>query len=146
METLTLKSQAFEQGKKIPKKHTCDQNGTSPPLSISGIPKTAKSIALIMDDPDATIGTFVHWIMWNISPQTGEIAEDTAPGVEGLNSGGETGYTPPCPPSGTHRYFFKIYALDCELSLGKNTRKHDLERAMQGHIIANAELMGLYSR
>jgi Raf kinase inhibitor-like YbhB/YbcL family protein len=146
MSLLTVKSQAFEHTKKIPPKYTCDQTGTNPPLSISGVPNTAKSLALIMDDPDATTGTFVHWIMWNISPQTSEIKEDTAIGVEGLNSMGKAGYTPPCPPFGIHRYFFKIYALDCELSLSRNSKKQDLEVAMQGHIIEKAELIGLYSR
>ncbi|MCW4025673.1 MAG: YbhB/YbcL family Raf kinase inhibitor-like protein [Candidatus Bathyarchaeota archaeon] len=146
MEALTVKSKAFEHGKQIPPKYTCDQTGTSPPLSISGVPKTSKSLTLIMDDPDAPSGTFVHWIIWNIPPQTSEINEDTAPGVEGLNSGGEIGYTPPCPPYGTHRYVFKIYALDCELALSKKSNKQDLEAALQGHVIAKAELLGLYSR
>jgi Raf kinase inhibitor-like YbhB/YbcL family protein len=146
MNQLIVKSKAFEDGKIIPKKYSCRQNDINPPLSISGVPKEAKSLALIMDDPDAVHGTFVHWVMWNISPVTAEIGEDTAPGKEGLNGMGEIGYTGPCPPSGTHRYFFKVYALDKELNLNEKTRKQDLEAAMQGHILAKAELVGLFSR
>jgi Raf kinase inhibitor-like YbhB/YbcL family protein len=147
MDQLIVKSKVFEAGKKIPEKYSCDQDGTNPPLTISGVPKEAKSLAMIMDDPDASRGTFVHWVIWNIPPETKEIAENTVPtGKEGLNGAGEVGYTPPCPPSGTHRYFFKVYALDQELQLGSKTRKQDLEAAMQGHILAKGELVGLYSR
>jgi Raf kinase inhibitor-like YbhB/YbcL family protein len=99
-----------------------------------------------MDDPDAPSGIFDHWVVWNIPPSTSKIAEHTTPGTEGLNSAREHGYHGPCPPSGTHRYFFKIYALDAVLSLGANSRKKDVERAMQGHVLAKGELVGLYSR
>jgi Raf kinase inhibitor-like YbhB/YbcL family protein len=146
MKELVVKSKAFEAGKKIPKKYSCDDQSINPPLTISGVPKEAKSLALIMDDPDAPRGTFVHWVVRNIPPETTEIAENTVPGVEGLNGAGEPSYTGPCPPSGTHRYFFKVYALNQELNLRERTGKRELEAAMQGHIIAKGELIGLYSR
>ena len=146
MKELAVKSKAFEAGKKIPKKYSCDDQAINPPLTISGTPQEAKTLALIMDDPDAPRGTFVHWVIWNIAPLTKEIPENSVPGTEGLNGAGETGYTGPCPPSGTHRYFFKIYALYQELNLSSRTRKQDLESAMQGDIIAKGELIGLYSR
>jgi hypothetical protein len=99
-----------------------------------------------MDDPDAPNGTFDHWIVWNISPSITKIAEHSVPGTEGLNGARKTGYTGPCPPSGTHRYFFKIYALDAELNLGAKTTRRDLEKAMQNHILGKGELIGLYHR
>lgn len=149
MADLTVKSTAFEQGQLIPKKYTCDGEDVNPPLTIEGIPKEAKTLALIMDDPDAPGGTFDHWVIWNISAQTSSIAEHSAPGKEGKNGFGKVGYNGPCPPPGTHRYFFKMYALDAELKLGSilgTPKKKDLEKAMQGHILAKGELMGTYHR
>lgn len=102
-----------------------------------------QSLVLIMDDPDALRGTFDHWIVWDIPP-TNEIAEDSVPGTVGKNSLDHNDYTPPCPPSGTHRYFFKVYALDTALKLPKNSRKHDVEKAMTGHILAFGEIVGVY--
>jgi len=99
-----------------------------------------------MDDPDAPRGTFDHWVVWNIPASTSKIDENSVPGIEGLNGSWQPGYAGPCPPSGTHRYFFKVYALDSELRLSKNSKKNDVEKAMQGHILAKAELIGLYSR
>jgi len=145
MKKLTLKSPAFEANEKIPKKYTCQGEGFSPPLEIEGVPSETKTLALIMDDPDAVGGVFDHWIVWNIPASISKIAENqTPPGVEGLNSGRRSGYYPPCPPSGSHRYTFKIYALDTALDLSPKSRKKDLENAMEGHIVAKAELIGLY--
>lgn len=146
MADLSVKSSAFEQGKLIPKKYSCDGQDINPPLSIEGIPKEAKTLVLIMDDPDAPNGTFDHWIVWNIPASTSKIGESTVPGMEGVNSAKQRGYMGPCPPSGTHRYFFKVYALNNVLSLGVGAKKKDVEKAMQGHILANGELMGLYRR
>jgi Raf kinase inhibitor-like YbhB/YbcL family protein len=146
MEKLNVKSIAFEPNKLIPKKYSCDGNDINPPLTIEGIPKKTKTLALIVDDPDAPNGTFDHWVVWNIPASTNNIAENTVPGKEGLNSAKQPSYMGPCPPGGTHRYFIKVYALDIELNLGINSKKRDVEKAMQGHIIAKGELVGLYSR
>jgi Raf kinase inhibitor-like YbhB/YbcL family protein len=143
MDKLILKSPAFEALQKIPKRYTCDGDSLSPPLTIDGVPNQAKSLALIMDDPDAVNGTFGHWVMWNIPVTTNEIKENSAPGVEGLNSSRRPGYYPPCPPSGCHRYIFKVYALDQTLDLPSSTTKSGLLKAMQGHILAEAELIGM---
>jgi hypothetical protein len=146
MKDLPIKSPAFEFGKPIPKKYSCDGQDINPPLTIEGISKEAKTLVLIVDDPDAPSGTFDHWIVWNIPASTSKIDENTVPGKEGMNSARKPGYMGPCPPSGTHRYFFKVYALDTELSLGIASKKKDVEKAMQCHILAKGELMGLYSR
>jgi Raf kinase inhibitor-like YbhB/YbcL family protein len=146
MADLRVKSPAFEQGKLIPKKYTCDGQDINPPLTIEGIPKETKTLVLALDDPDAPSGTFDHWIVWNIPASTNKIAENSVPGKEGFNSAGQTGYMGPCPPSGTHRYFFKVYALDTELALGIGAKKKDAEKAMQGHVLAKGELMGIYRR
>ena len=146
MKDLPIKSPAFEFGKPIPKKYSCDGQDINPPLTIEGISKEAKTLVLIVDDPDAPSGTFDHWIVWNIPASTSKIDENTVPGKEGMNSARQPGYMGPCPPAGTHRYFFKVYALDTELSLGIASKKKDVEKAMQGHILAKGELMGLYSR
>jgi hypothetical protein len=146
MEMLTVKSSVFEANKLIPKKYSCDGDEINPPLSIGGVPKEAKSLALIVDDPDAPSGTFDHWVVWNIPASTSSVGENTVPGSEGLNGARQPGYMGPCPPSGTHRYYFKVYALDIALKLGATTKKKDLESAMQGHILAKGELVGLYHR
>jgi Raf kinase inhibitor-like YbhB/YbcL family protein len=146
MKELTVKSPAFESNKPIPKKFSCDGEGTNPALTVEGMPKETKSLALVMDDPDAPGGTFDHWVVWNISPTTSKIGEHSVPGTEGLNGMRKPGYTGPCPPSGTHRYFFKVYALDTLLTLGAKSTKRDLEKAMQSHIVAKGELIGLYHR
>ena len=132
-------------GEHIPSKYTCDGYNVNPPLNIRGILEGTKSLVLIVDDPDAPIGTWVHWVVWNIPPK-GEIGEDSVPGTEGLNDFRKHSYGGPCPPSGTHRYFFKVYALDTKLDLKRNSRKRDVERAMKGHILAQGQLVGLYSR
>ncbi len=146
MKDLSVKSPAFESGKLIPKKYTCDGQDINPPLTIEAAPKETKTLVLIVDDPDAPSGTFDHWIVWNIPPSDGKIGENTVPGTEGMNGARQMGYFGPCPPSGTHRYFFKVYALDTELSLRVGAKKKDVEKAMQGHILAKGELMALYSR
>ena len=146
MADLSIKSPAFEHGKLIPKKYTCDGQDINPPLTIEGIPKEAKTLVLAVDDPDAPSGTWDHWIVWNISASTSKISENSVPGKEGVNSARQQGYMGPCPPGGTHRYFFKVYALDAELDLGASSRKKDAEKAMQGHVLAKGELMGLYRR
>lgn len=135
----------FEHNSKIPEKYTCDGQNINPPLKIEGISKGTKTLALIIDDPDAPAGTFVHWLVWDIKPNS-TLKENSSPGVQGKNGFNKNSYSGPCPPSGTHRYFFKIYALDTELILNEDSRKPDLEKAMKGHILAKAELIGLYSR
>lgn len=145
MANMKLTSPAFVHNGAIPSEFTCDGNDLSPPLSISDVPPNAKSLALINDDPDAPVGTWDHWVVFNIPPSTKSIPEGTEPqGTAGKNSWGRTGYGGPCPPSGTHRYFFKLYALDTILNLPEGSTKKDLERAMQGHIVAQAQLMGTY--
>ncbi len=145
MKTLTLKSPAFEANKKIPKKYTCEGEGVSPPLTVEGVPSEAKTLALILEDPDAVSGTYDHWVAWNIPASTSKIEENTSLGTEGLNSGRRLGYHPPCPPSGTHRYTFKVYALDQKLDLdASSTKKQDLQKAIQGHVVAEGQLIGLY--
>ena len=143
---MKLTSTAFENGMMIPSRHTCDGDDLSPHLVISDVPKNAKSLALIMDDPDAPIGTFVHWVTWNISPDKNEILEDENLSNQGTTDFKRTSYGGPCPPSGTHRYFFKLYALDTMLNIPKGATKKNLEDAMKGHIIAEAQLIGLYKR
>ena len=144
---MKLTSSVFANNGAIPSEFTCDGDDISPHLSISDVPKNAKSLALIMDDPDAPVGIFIHWVVWNIPPDTKEIKKGEEPrGVQGMTSFRRQGYGGPCPPSGTHRYFFKLYALDTELNLPEGSTKHDLENAMQSHIIAQAQLMGTYKR
>ncbi len=144
---MKLTSPAFAHNEPIPSEYTCDGNDLSPPLVISDVPSDAKSLALVMDDPDAPVGTWDHWIVFNIPTSTRQIVISTeAKGTNGRNSWGRTGYGGPCPPSGTHRYFFKLYALDTELNLHESATKKDLERAMQGHILSKSELIGTYKR
>ena len=150
---MELKSSVFETGGMIPQKYTCDGPDVSPPLSWSDVPTGAKSLALIADDPDAPMGTWVHWVAWNI-PSNARALEEDMPKRDTLPNGmkqGTTdfrsiGYGGPCPPSGMHRYFFKLYALDIALTLPPSTTKKDLEKAMQGHLLKQAELMGKYAR
>ncbi len=148
MATLTISSPAFNNGELIPSKFTCDGEDISPALAIGNVPPEAKSLALIMDDPDAPGGMWVHWVVWNIEPTTTEIGVNKVPaGAKlGMNDFRKSPYGGPCPPSGTHRYFFKLYALDSKLELGAGTNKAGLERAMKGHILAQGELMGKYKR
>jgi len=139
---------AFQNNTTIPEKYTCDGEDISPPLEITEIPENTKTLAIISDDPDAPAGTWTHWIVWNIpaESETVNIEEGTVPGIEGKTSSGNIGYKGPCPPSGTHRYFFKAYALDSELNLQEGASKKQLEDAMKGHILDKTEIIGLYSR
>jgi len=145
MRELNITSPAFENSKLIPSKYTCDSDDVNPPLIIEGIPDGTKSLVLIVDDPDAPMGTWDHWIVWNIPPAN-KIEENSAPGVEGLNDFRKHSYGGPCPPSGTHRYFFKVYALGIRLDLDLNSRKKHVEKAMKGHTLAEGKLVGLYRR
>lgn len=145
---MKITSSAFEHNGQIPSKYTCDGENVSPPLSISEVPEKTKSLVLISDDPDAPAGTWVHWTLWNIDPATKEIPENSIPSgaTQGVTSFGENAYGGPCPPSGTHRYFFKLYALDIELGLDSSAKVQDLEKEMQGHILDKVEMIGLYKR
>ncbi len=144
---MELTSPAFENGGMIPARYSCDGDDVSPPLRISGVPEGARALVLIMDDPDAPMGTFDHWLVWNIPADTTEIAEGTEPeGVPGRTDFGNTHYGGPCPPGGTHTYRFRLYALDRELDLPKGARKKKLLQAMEGHVLAEAVLRGKYSR
>jgi hypothetical protein len=144
---MKITSSAFQQGGNIPSKFSCDGANTNPPLQISDAPREVKSLVLIVDDPDAPSGLFTHWAIWNISPQTSTIAEGSTPkGVQATNDFGRSGYGGPCPPSGMHRYYFKIFALDRELDLPFGAKRSQLDAAMKGHVIAQGELMGRYSR
>jgi hypothetical protein len=145
MKELKIASPVFKNNGFIPKKYSCDGDDVSPPLNVEGMPEETQSLVLIVDDPDAPMGTWVHWIVWNIPPVE-KIEENSVPGTEGLNGFRKHSYGGPCPPSGTHRYFFKVYALDTKLDLGPNSRKRNVERAMEGHILAKGEIVGLYSR
>lgn len=143
----TLSSSAFENKNEIPSIYTCDGKNISPPLHIEGLPGGVKSLALIMDDPDAPSGMWVHWVRWNIPVETIDVGEGAEPmGIPGNGSGGNTYYKGPCPPSGIHRYYFKLYALDTELDIPEGSPKEDLLEAMVGHILAESELMGTYTR
>ncbi|MBI1957501.1 MAG: YbhB/YbcL family Raf kinase inhibitor-like protein [Candidatus Niyogibacteria bacterium] len=150
---MKIESSAFVPGGSIPAIHTCDGEDRIPPLAFSGIPSDARSLVLIMDDPDVPASVrkecmWDHWVRWNIPPQTLSVAEgEEPPGVIGKNTGGKPGYMGPCPPDREHRYFFKLYALDTMLDLDPTAAtKTDVETAMEGHILDRAELMGRYNR
>ncbi|MFB0525525.1 MAG: YbhB/YbcL family Raf kinase inhibitor-like protein [Phycisphaerae bacterium] len=150
---IKIGSPAFEEGGMIPAKYTCDGADVSPPLKWEAVPEGTKSVALISDDPDAPMGTWVHWVIFGLPADARELAENiphdkTLPNgaKQGTSDFGRIGYGGPCPPSGTHRYFFKIYALDTELDLEAGARKRDLLRAMESHILAEGQLMGKYKR
>lgn len=142
---MKLSSSSFEHNTFIPAKFTCQGQDINPALLIEGIPSGTKSLALIMDDPDAPMGTWVHWVVYNIR-LVSRIEENSVPGKQCLNNFRRESYGGPCPPSGTHRYFFKIYALDTELNLSGSATKGALEQAMRGHILDKAELIGLYQK
>ena len=144
---MALTSPAFNNGEPIPEKYSCDGEDISPELDWFGTPEGTVSLALIMDDPDAPMGTWVHWVLYNLPMDLSGLREGmTGVGLDGSNSWGTTGYGGPCPPSGTHRYFFKLYALDINLDFESVVDKAALEAAMEGHILGQAELMGTYSR
>jgi len=150
---LKLTSSAFKEGEAIPRGYTCNGANVSPPLEWTGMPKTAKTIAIIADDPDAPAGTWVHWVVYNLPAEGLGLIENTPQtetlnggGLQGKNDFGKIGYGGPCPPSGTHRYFFKFYVLDSELPLKSGATKAEVEKAMEGHIAGQAQLMGTYHR
>ena len=147
MSTMSMSSPAFAAGHPIPQRFTINGPDVSPPLQIAGAPAGTKSFVLIVDDPDAPMGTWVHWVVWNIPAGTREIPEGKLPAgaVQGRNSWGRASYGGPAPPSGTHRYFFKLYALDTELDLPPSAGKADVLKAIEGHVLARAELMGTYT-
>ena len=142
---MELKSPEFKNNEYIPKKFTCRGENVNPALIIEGSPSETRSLALIVDDPDAPGGDWVHWVMFDI-PVISSIDEGSAPGKQGITDFGRMRYDGPCPPFGTHRYIFKVYALDIELNLEEGLTKADLEEAMAGHILAKAELTGLYKK
>ncbi|MGE5256542.1 MAG: YbhB/YbcL family Raf kinase inhibitor-like protein [Hyphomicrobiales bacterium] len=151
--TITITSSAFAEGAMIPRKHTCDAEDRSPDLKWSGVPKETRSLALICDDPDAPVGTWVHWVLYNLPPDVTGLAAGIAPDAtlkngarHGKNDFGKLGYGGPCPPGGTHRYFFKLYALDTLLNLDSGSTKAQLLAAMKGHVLAEGQLMGKYKR
>ena len=143
---LVIESPAFGENEKVPAKFTCDGDNINPQLDISGVPDGTASLVLIVDDPDAPGGTWVHWTMWNLDPGTISISENSVPAgvIEGVTDFGVPGYGGPCPPSGTHRYFFKLFALDITLDLDSSASAVDVESAIQGHVLDSAELVGLY--
>jgi Raf kinase inhibitor-like YbhB/YbcL family protein len=145
-------STAFEPNEGIPRKYTCDGQNVNPPLRISGVPGKARSLALIMEDPDVPVqvrmdGTWDHWVVYNIPPHIDTVEENSEPsGTPGKGTNGRTGYMGPCPPDRKHRYFFKLFALDVDLDIPPAANKKQVEAAMQGHIIEKAELVGTYAR
>jgi hypothetical protein len=150
---IKITSSAFEEGGLIPAKYTCDGADVSPPLQWDAVPEGTKSVALICDDPDAPMGTWVHWVLFNLPSDAKELAEnipaeETLPNgaKQGVNDFGRIGYGGPCPPGGTHRYFFKIYALDTEVGLEAGADKRQLLKAMEGHILEQGQLVGKYKR
>lgn len=150
---IKITSSAFGNGEAIPVRYTCDGENVSPPLKWSNVPQGTKSFAIVNDDPDAPMGTWVHWVIYNIPANVTELAERIQPlqklnngALQGKNSWGKIGYGGPCPPSGTHRYFFKIYALDKTLDLKPGASKEEVLKAIKGHILAEGQLYGKYSR
>lgn len=145
--SLTVSSPAIG-GEFIPKKYTCDGENISPPLTFKNIPAAAKTLVLILDDPDAPMGTFTHWVIFNINPQTREIKENRTPEKAeiGINDAGKYGYIGPCPPSGIHRYHFKLYALDTFLNLPHGADREQVEKAMTEHVLGNGEMVKTYEK
>lgn len=144
---INVTSSAFQEGGSIPSRFTCDGSDTSPPLQISGVPPETKSLVLIVDDPDAPGGLFTHWLLWNIPPKTTSIPQGSSPnGVQGTNDFGKAGYRGPCPPPGTHRYSFKVFAIDRQLDLRSRAKRSEVEAAMRDHVTAQGELVGRYAR
>lgn len=149
--TMQITSAAFVDSTPIPDRYTCQGEDINPPLEITGVPVGTESLVLIVDDPDAPDPAapkvvWEHWVLWNIAPNTSAIGAGMVPAgsIQGTNSWGRTDYGGPCPPIGTHRYFFKLYALDTTLALGTTSIKADVETAMQGHVLTQAQLLGLY--
>lgn len=142
---LKVSSPAFDDGGNIPKKYTCEGEGINPPLKVDKIPSGTKTLAIIMEDPDTSHGTFDHWIAWNIPPEN-PIEENRTTGISGTNGAKKTGYYPPCPPSGSHRYFFYVFALNESLKLNEGASKQELKDEMDKHVLAIGVLMGRYQK
>jgi len=145
---ITVSSSAFQTGGKIAEQYTCAAANVNPPLLFRGAPAGTKSLALIVDDPDAPGGLFTHWLVWNIDPTMTTIGERSVPkgAAQGTNDFGNVRYGGPCPPSGTHRYFFRVFALDQTLDIKSGANRQELDKALAGHVLARGELMALYSR
>ena len=145
---LRISSSIFEDNGNIPGKYTCDGSNVNPPLKIENVPPETKSLVLILDDRDAPKGAYIHWILWNIRPDTKEIKENSVPegAVQGITDFKKRKYGGPCPPSRAHRYIFKICALDTRLDLNPDSTKKDVEKAMKGHVIAEAQMTGRFKR
>ena len=145
---MKISSPAFQEGGTIPEKFSKNGQNVNPELRMEGAPAEAKSLVLIVDDPDAPVGLFTHWLVWNIDPKTTQIAEGSVPSgaVQGKNDFGDIGYGGPQPPSGTHRYYFKIFALDQTLDLKSGAKRREVDAAMRGHVIAQGESMGRYAK
>jgi Raf kinase inhibitor-like YbhB/YbcL family protein len=148
MEEMSIWSEAFEAGRSIPARHTCEGEDLSPPLAWSGVPEGTSSLALICEDPDAPSGTFIHWVAWGVDPASGGLAEGEGAPSEGTNGFGSRGYRGPCPPPGhgPHRYFFRLFALDSDLELAPGANRDDLDAAIDGRVTASAEVVGTYER
>ena len=145
IKTLSVTSKVFDEGGAIPKRYTCDGLNVNPPLDIAFIPQKTVSIAILMEDPDAPINSWTHWLVWNLPPAH-QIKENTYLGRNGINDFSRNFYCGPCPMKGSHHYVFKIYALDVLLKLSSSTRKHEFERNLSGHVLAYGELTGIYER
>lgn len=145
---MKILSSAFQNNQDMPAKYTCDGENINPPLEFAEVPENTQSLALVSEDPDAIAGVWTHWLIWNIDPKTNQIAEHNVPtgAVQGKTSSGGNVYHGPCPPSGIHRYFFRAYALNIKLNLSSDADKNGLEEAMKGHVIEEAELIGIYKR
>ena len=144
--SLRLACASFGEGEAIPSRYTCDGDNINPPLDITGVPENTQTLVLIVDDPDAPVGTFTHWVVFDIPADNKRIEEGSVPGTQARNDFGKTSYGGPCPPSGTHRYFFRVFALDASLQFPEGVARQDVEKAMGGHVIAEGALMGRYQR
>ncbi len=144
---INVSSSLFQAGGTIPARFTCKGANVNPPLQFHGLPKAAKCLVLIVDDPDAPGGLFTHWLIWNIDPSATQLREKSAPAgaIEGTNDFGERGYGGPCPPSGTHRYYFRVFALDQKMDLKSGAKRSAVDRTLKGHVLAQGELMGRFS-
>jgi len=146
MADLKITSPVFSNNETIPTKYTADGENISPPLNIEGVPEQTQSLVIIVDDPDAPAGTWTHWVVFNIDPKNTLIAENNIPGMQGMNDFKQNNYGGPSPPSGIHRYFFKVYALDIKLDIGEGALLDNVKNAMNGHILAEGEIVGKYTR
>jgi len=144
-ESMKISSSQIKAGKMIPRKYTCQGQNVNPPLEIGGVPENAKSLVILIEDPDAPMGTWTHWVVFNVPP-TSLIPENTVPGMQAKNDFQRIEYGGPCPPIGTHRYFFKVFALDATLALQEGCSRMDVEGAMKGHILSQGEFFAIYQK